>query len=582
MKMKSIRERTEKYLYAIDDEGKRLSFIEEWTEDSVRLTLPLDSFRSTDTLRLLPELSVAAAGDEGYYIIPRKISIGGDILTKFREREDVTYTVKKPILSAYGIKKADFTAYIRIERNYKYGFETVVCDNKYTLCPLFDFTNHDKPYDDIRLEIFFLPNCATYADMASLERNVRLQRGEITTLEEKCERDAVEYARKYPLIRIRMGWKPSPSRVFHQTLESEPDMHVACDFSRVRDIADELKAQNVPGAELQLVGWNIAGHDGRFPQLFPADPRFGGDKGLRETIAYVKSLGYRISLHTNLIDAVEIANTFTWDDIAVNRDGKYNQTGHYSGGYAYHVCPKMQYKNFRRDYADVAALGLNGLHFTDVISIVEPDDCHSKKHPCTTGEGIAIAKQIIKESSELFGGFSSEGCFDFALSDMDYGLYVCFGDGFGHNNVPICDVELPFFELCYHGIVLYNPSSPTVNFPIKPKKDQLTFFMRGGRPSYYFYSKFRTGGAKNWMGECDFTANGDDDLRECVSHVKQGCDEYASLAERQLVFMKDYTVLDSGVHVAEYEDGKRMIGNFSDVSVTFDGNVIEPYGYIIK
>lgn len=580
--MQSTNESIKKYLYAVDGEGNRLSFLEEWTDASVRLTLPLDSFRNAGSLRLLPELSYASAGDDGYYIIPRKISIGGDILTRFTEREDVTYTITKPIMSAYGVKKADLAVYIRIERNYKYAFETAVKDKKYTLCPFFDFTKHDKPYDDIRLEIFLLPADATYADMARVERSVRLSRGEITPLSEKCGRDAVEYARKYPLIRIRMGWKPSPSRVLHQTLESEPDMLVACDFKRVRDIADELRAQGVPGAELQLVGWNIAGHDGRFPQLFPADPRFGGDKGLRETIAYVKSLGYRISLHTNLIDEYEIANTFTWDDIAVDRDGKYNQTGHYSGGYAYHVCLKKQYKNLRRDYKDVAALGLNGLHFTDVISIVEPDDCHSKKHPCTTGEGIAIVKQIIKETRELFSGFSSEGCFDFALSDMDYGLYVCFGDGFGHNAVPICDVELPFFELCYHGIVLYNPSSPTINFPIKSKKDRLTFFMRGGRPSYYFYSKFRTGGAKNWMGETDFTANNGDDLSRCVSYIKQGCDEYAPLAERQLVYMTDYTVKDNGIHIAEYEDGRRMIGNFTDEEIAFEGTAVEPYGYIVK
>lgn len=580
--MTSIKEKYSQYLYALDNNSNKLMLDAEWSESSVRLTLPLESFKNAENVRLLPELSHAKAGDEGYYIIPRKITLNGDVLTKFREREDVTYLIKKPILSAYGIKKADFSAYIRIERSYKYGFETVVKDGEYVLCPLFDFTKNDKPYDDIRLEIFFLPTTATYSDMARLEREIRLERGEIPTLKEKCEAEAVEYARKYPLIRIRMGWKPSPSRVFHQSLATEPDMFVACDFKRVRDIADELKAQNVPGAELQLVGWNIAGHDGRFPQLFPADPRFGGDKELKRTIEYVKALGYRISLHTNLIDEYEIANTFTWDDIAVQRDGKYNQTGHYSGGYAYHVCLKKQLKNFHRDCADVASLGLNGIHFTDVISIVEPDDCHSKKHPCTTGEGVEIAKQIIKESRELFGAFSSEGCFDFALGDMDYGLYVCFGDGFGHNDVPICDVELPFFELCYHGIILYNPSSPTVNFPIKPKKDQLTFFMRGGRPSYYFYSKFRTGGAKNWMGEIDFTANGAEDLKECVSHIARGCDEYAPLADRQLVFMKDYTVLDNGIHVAEYADGVRMIGNFGETSVDFEGDRIEAYGYIIK
>ena len=69
---------------------------------------------------------------------------------------------------------------------------------------------------------------------------------------------------------------------------------------------------------------------------------------LKKTIAYVKDLGYRISLHTNTIDAVEIADTFTWDDVVVTRDGEYYQCGHYSRGYAYHVCLEKQLKNAKK------------------------------------------------------------------------------------------------------------------------------------------------------------------------------------------------------------------------------------------
>jgi hypothetical protein len=84
------------------------------------------------------------------------------------------------------------------------------------------------------------------------------------------------------------------------------------------------------------------------------------------------------------------------------------------------------------------------------------------------------------------------------------------------------------------------------------------------------------------MGENDFTANGEDDLRECVSYIKRGCEEYAPLAERQLIYMTDYEVKNNGIHVATYEDGVRMIGNFSDAEAAYEGDVIEPYGYIMK
>ncbi|MBE6702097.1 MAG: hypothetical protein E7585_01630 [Ruminococcaceae bacterium] len=378
-----------------------------------------------------------------------------------------------------------------------------------------------------------------------------------------------------------MGWKPSPSPVLHQREANEPEMFVACDFKRVRDIADELKRQKVEGAELQLVGWNRSGHDGRFPQLFPADPRLGGDDELKKTIDYVKSLGYRISTHTNTIDSYEIADTFTWDDVVVNRDGSYNQTGHYSGGYAYHVCLEKQYKNTKRDLPALAALGENGLHFTDVISIVIPDDCHALEHPSSTANGIIYAQKILEYTSGLFGGFSSEGCMDFALKDLDFGLYATFGNGFGKKEIPVADRYLPLFEVAYHGIVLYNPTATTVNYTAQPVQERLSFILRGGRPAMYFYSKFRTGGQKNWMGENDLTCADDEALRWSVARIKEACDEHLRLADKQLLYMERYDILENGIEKATYSDGSAVVGNFSDKVALYEGKEIPAWGYVV-
>ena len=574
---------TERIYTAVDESGNEYVFQTERKGNSLFLTLKKELFANAKQLWVLKDLSEAKIGDEGYYLVPRTIGTMGDFRVFFREREDQTYTQGiVAIMSMYVLKLPHLCALVRIERNYKHRFEISLKDGVYSVAPFFDFDNDltDPVYDDIRIEIIELPLDATLGDFAKAERDIRLERGEIRTLRQKCESEAVEYARKYPSIRIRMGWKPSPSPVLHQTLENEPDMFVACSFERVCDIADELKRQGVEGAELQLVGWNQSGHDGRFPQFFPADARLGGDEGLKKTIEHVKALGYRISLHTNLIDTYEIANTFTWDDVCVRRNGEYHQWGHYSGGYAYHVCLKKQLKNNRRDLPDVAALGLNGIHFTDVISIVVPDTCYSDEHPCSTKEGIAIAQTIIKESRELMGAFSSEGAMDFALKDLDYALYISFGDGMYKLNIPLVDEMIPFFELTYHGIILYNPISPTINHSIKQKRDQIIYHLRGGKPSFYFYSKFRTGGAANWMGESDLTSDTDENLRESVSYIAEAAKEYVARADRQFVFMKDYQTYENGIEVAIYEDGCRVVGNFSEQDAIYDGHTI-PAGEVL-
>ena len=568
--------------YAYTETKKRLTFETRYEKNHIFLTLPKESLMGAERVDLLPELSCAHAGDEGFYLMPRNIEMTGDFQVFFTQRENTEFVYGHPVLSLYGIKKPGMCCLVRIERNYKFHFRISCRDGVYTVTPFVDFTNStvDPVYDDIRLEIIRLKDSDGYAEMARAERDIRLARGEILPLSEKSYRPVIRDMVDSPLIRIRMGWKQSPSPVVHQTPENEPPMKVACTFARVRDIADALKKQGIEKADLQLVGWNQGGHDGRFPQLFPVDERLGGETEMKKTFQYVKSLGYRISTHTNWIDSVEVADTFTWDDVAQDKNGQYLQIGHYSAGYAYHTCLLKQWKNALREEPKVAAMGENGIHFTDVISIVEPDTCHAPEHPCYTKQAVETAQRIMKLCSTIYEGFSSEGAMDFAIPYLDYALYVCFGDGFGHKEYPFHDRYLPLWEMIYHGIITYNPCSPTINFTIKDPAEKLTFVMRGGRPSFYFYSKFREGAA-NWMGQTDLTSATDEELAEAARAIKQGMDIYRPMADKQLLYMTDYTYEDNGVQVAHYSDGSRIAGNFTDREQMFEGKKLAAWDHIV-
>ncbi len=572
--------------FAVDEKGRKHAFLVKQEENHLYLTLPKEALANVEKLSALGDFSRAEAGDEGYYLMPRTIRMMGEFQTFFTPREDVTYTYDRgPVMSMLGLKKKGLCCLVRLERTYKYKLQVNVADNIYSFSVNFDFTQNDPVYDDIRLEIVMLPDTADYPEMAKCERELRLARGEITPLSEKCKREAVEYGRKYPLIRIRMGWKPVPSPVKHQTPETEPEMFVACSFERVCEIADELERQGVEGAELQLVGWNIGGHDGRPPQYFPADPRLGGDEGLKKAIDYVKSKGYRISLHTNVLDAYEIADCFSWDYIIIGRNGDYMQLGDWGGGLSYNVCPEQQLKHAEMHLEKLLPLGLNGMHYIDVISIVEPRECLSEKHPVNTRDAVKIMQNIQAVTREAMGAFSSEGAMDFALGDLDYALYLTFGESFGAQSIPFADRYLPFWELTYHGIILYNPTSATINYPIKTTGDKLIAMLRGGKPSLYFFSKFVTGVGINWMGTNDLVTTTDDDLRHAVSAVKEALDEYqiTGLDRLQNVYMSDYKVFDNGIEAAIYEDGTTIVGNFGEAAAQYGDLTVEAGEYkVIK
>ncbi|MBQ8551360.1 MAG: hypothetical protein IJ428_00945 [Clostridia bacterium] len=572
---------------ARDALGNEYEFEESKTEFGILLTLKKENIKAISNIYALGEFTAAKAGNGGFYAIPRNINQRGDILTRFDERPDCVHVQINPIMAFLGLKRDDVCCLVRIERNYKISFRVTIKEGEYKLEAIFDLENEyidpsaNIPPEDIRIELVFLNKDADYNDMARAEREIRLSRGEILPLSEKCKREAVEYARKYPLVRIRMGWKPSPSPIKHQTVENEPPMHVACDFKRVRELADEFKRQGIKGAEFQLVGWNIKGHDGRWPQIFPIEEEFGGESEMIKTVEHVKSLGYEISTHTNLQDAYVIADNFSWNDIALNKNGEPIRTGDFSAGYPYFVCTGCQLERAKRDYPRIRVLGENGIHYTDIMSILMPEVCHNPMHPMTFKQGLDNIKESIDYQRELFGAFSSEGGIDAMLGHIDYGLYVTFGDSFGHRPAPIADEYIRLWEVAYHGTVLYNPSSPTINYPVKTPKERLDITMLGGKPSVYFYSKFRTGGAANWMGEVDFTCDTDEDMKKNVSLVKSALEDYEPLRHLQLVYMDRYDALGDGIEVATYSDGTRIVGNYTEEEKNFEGRVIKPFDYVM-
>lgn len=572
--------------YAHDLLGNSYEFTQSETDCGVLLTLKKENIKKISDIYALGEFTAAKTGEDGFYVIPRNLDTVADIMTKFEKRADCNYVHTLPILSFVGVKNERYTCLIRVLRSYDISFVVTVKDGIYKLEVKF---NLEDEYIDpktgllpenIQIEIVFLDSFADHNDIAKKERLIRLNRKEIVPLSEKCKRPAVEYARKYPLVRIRQGWKQSPSSVKHQTLENEPPMHVACDFKRCRDIADECKRQGVEGAEFQLVGWNVGGHDGRFPQIFPVEEKLGGEEEFVKTVEYIKNLGYRISTHTNLQDAYEIAENFSRDDLAQDKNGDNYFVGDYGGGYAYYLCDKIQPKNAEKYYPRLASLGENGVHFTDVMSITFPHSCHNPAHPLTYKQGIELRQQMMKYHKELFGAFSSEGCVEFAIKDIDYGLYLCFGDAFGRKEIPVLSRYVRLWEVAYHGTVLYNPISATINYPLKTPEERLRLILSGGRPSMYFYSRFRTG-ETNWMGEIDLTCDNDDDLKRSVAYIKAALDDYKPLSRLQLVYLDRYDVFENGLEVATYANGERIVGNFSNEVKVFEGREIKPYDYIL-
>ncbi len=518
--------------------------------------IPADSIPAgTRTLEFLPAFFTGQEGEEGYMVFP------GNMLCRFSGHENGKTQPTAPLMPLFGAVTPDF-AFAGIITGDREDSVILadIADGAYRAYPKFNLDGDGAPCDLVVEYHFLTGEDASYSGMARTYRKMRLDAG-LQPLSQRIQnRPELAYAIEAPYIRIRMGWKPVPSPVTEQTLETEPPMFTACDCAQVERLLEAMQTAGVDKAELCLVGWNIRGHDGRWPQALPVEDGIGGEAALRKLIAKAQDMGYQITCHTNSSDAYSIADC--WDEgfVRKNKDGSLQKGGAWSGGQMYNTCPKATYDISCRMLDQVADLGFRGLHYIDVISVVAPRKCADPNHPLTRMEDVQWNQKIFQYASEKLGGISSEGGFDHMSDTLDYGLYIHFG---GNRKHPLCDEDIPLWQLVYHGIILHNPSTNTVNYPIKDVDSLLEEVEFGGRPSFYYYSRFVTesAGRKNWMGETDMRCTTAEELAEGVDALARSYSEYQTRKALQYQFMENHEKLAEGVYKVTYSDGTVVLVN---------------------
>ncbi len=509
----------------------------------------------------------ASEGEDGYFVMPGGATEGTHLVRFNSGHKEGEVFNEFAYIGCIGVKKDNLCGVcIAVGERYDFASIFTAKDGKYTLYPRF-LLDGDEPYEDLSVEMHLLEG-GDYSAMAREYRKFKLERCGVRPLRERIkDNPALGYAANSIEVRVRQGWKPVPSPVEEQTPETEPEMFAACTFDRVGDIVDEFKKQGIDNAEFCLVGWSVGGHDGRHPQIFPADPKLGGDEGLKKLIDKTREKGYNIVCHTSSTAAYRIADCFDEEYLVKNKDGSLMKRPYlWGGGRPYKVCPMREYKRFDvSDTEKLKELGFYGIHYIDVITILPLIKCYDEKHPLDRKGSAEYYKKTMELCRRNIGGFASEGGFDFAAEGLDYCMYVAF-NVLSAPKCELCDEEIPFWELIYHGIVLYNPCTDTLNYPAKGVKNRLKYYEYGGRPLVCYYANFAKG--NNWMGLEDFITDTDEHLIDSVSKIKTMAEDFEKLRRVRFEYMESHRKVSDGVYETVYSDGTCVTVDYNSEKVT--------------
>ena len=520
----------------------------------------------------------AKAGDPGYMFFQNGFG-EGFVKTYFTPRENsetVTWVSGMPVCGICGNENAVFFRMEGMAADTRFHVE--VRENVFRICPEV-VLDCDDPYEDISMVFYKMPG-AGYVEMAKLYRQYQLtEKGCVPLRDRAKDRPILNEIADAMEIRVRLGWKPLPTPVRHQTVENEPEMYVACTIEELNNIVDKLQAAGVKHAELCLVGWAVGGHDGRFPQQVPVDPRFGkvdADAEMKAFIEKAQKLGYLVVCHTVSCGAYEIANNWDPDKCCQHEapDGSLTPyvRDHYkayglNGGEPFALCAKMAYEHYGvNDLPKVRDYGFTGMHYIDEFTAYTPDKCAHPDHPVNRRQAREYYRKLAQLSKELFGGYQCEGWMDFMNADVDAILYTQVQSRPDNDTHPLFDEGIPFWHLTYHGIVMSNVSSQTVNYTAKEPMQRLKFLEYGGRPLMYFHSKFCND--RNWMGDIDLHGDNEETIDQAIEWIKLVADEYEQNKYLQYEFMDNHEKLAENVYRSTFSDG-------TTVTVDYDRETCE-------
>ena len=527
-----------------------------------------------------PDFATARTGEDGYWVFP------DNTLGRFHETNGVVRQAWHVPMSMYGMKTPRGT-FCAIATGMPYSLSLVAEAKKgvYGVYAKFD-QYMDDVYEDLAVDYVFLEgDDADYSGIARAYRDYQLGRGACRPISARLkDQPLLDYAVRHPEVRIRQAWKPVPSPVPDQVTRNEPPVKPVVTFDRVKEIVDECLRQGVDGAEFCLVGWNVGGHDGRFPQIFPVEPSLGGEEKLKACVRYAQEKGYQVVGHSSFRDCYMIADT--WDSeyvVEKNPDGtlKKGKTS-WGGGRLYTMCPQRAYERFcPKQCAEMATLGFKGLFYVDVTTSRRLFPCPDPRHRLHNGQRAVWEGSILDELRATFGGSASEGAFDFCIGSVDSALTVQWTKPFEPPKNRMVDEYVPLWQLVYHGIVVSTPFRTMINCTANPDRRYLLKLAEfGGRPTYYWHSVFVTGRAPS-MGTVDLEATTDEKMRQSVAWMKQGCDEYNRRSDLQFHFMQKHETVAPGRVRVTYSNGAKMLVNYTDSPATLDGHVVPALDYVV-
>lgn len=531
--------------------------------------------RRVMALEILPELMATRVGDAGFYLLP---DYCGTLVRFTEHRPTVTRDrlymeqrewEKLSVFNCFGcvrkggaalaiVTQGDFFCHAVTEMNQEGQ------NRLYASFGIRHEPSEPVKQEDKELLLRFLPgDNVTWFDLAKTYREYLITERGVSPLKERiADNPVLAYSVQAMRMKIFHGHKP-------RSLDGNVPVIADTTFAQAEEILDRMQAAGLKNAVVTLVGWNLGGHDGAYPQRFPIEPAFGGEEGLRRLIAKAKGLGYQIVPHDNLTDMYMAGQTYDPEVVLRDAAGQPILGGIWGGGQAAKSCPVAYFDRYGPEVTRIRDLGFDGHYYCDAQS--NPlYRCRDPRHPADEEQFALSQDKLTQAYRILYGAVAVEMAPAHALPFVDEGgqhsphnIEWCMKRMHGDLK-HIIDRVVPFYQLAIHGLITYQETWVKAYREIGIRKGTLRALAFGARPCM----------------EVSYTGGGNGDFYEdSIRDIQEGYRiAFEELRDVHAELVEEYEELAPEASRIVYANGTGLTVNWGETAAAG----LEPLSYRIE
>ncbi|WP_219834091.1 DUF5696 domain-containing protein [Paenibacillus sp. R14(2021)] len=339
-------------------------------------------------------------------------------------------------------------------------------------------------------------------------------------------------------------------------------------YEEAQQIMEDLGKKGVQSISANLLGWTGKGYLS-YPSGYKPSTKLGGMSGLKKLSEYAKAKGIPLYLQDNYLMAFKGIKGFsTRSDVVVGAN-HFAVTDRYSE--LFYLSAGKQNDEFQKKIVDpLSKLSITGINFDGVgyEDYYDYNDGYEQTREGTAGQWM----EMMAKSEKQFGGAASIGGNGYTLKHSSR----LFGIPMEDSGFFFTDETIPLYQMVVHGLIPY--SGDPQNLFYDPQLQYLKMVEYGYMPYY------------------QFTANHAEDLKDTyyndlfsssyTNWSAQSVRQYKEMNEKlQSVWsqtIREHRKLQKDVYEVTYEDGTRVIVNYTPREVrTDDGHVVPDNNFIV-